>query len=159
MNDRNPPPELPVLRELPAAEVAAFLRSLVGLPPADHQGTEVARRPVPGAVDVVSWIAWAQAGLYACALPEREDDREAKPRGPWAPPIRTVVAEARRVAIVIAMHRNGGNLSRAATALKTSRRALRDALKRAGLYPWPGMIDDGHDDASTTKDDAATGGE
>jgi hypothetical protein len=157
-------------RDLPAAEVAAFLRSLVGLPPAVGEGAVDGKRPAPRTVDASAWIGWALAGLYACALPgeldEDEDDDRARRRGPWVPPIRRLVAEARRVAVVVAMHRHGGNLSSAAKALGTSRRALRESLKVAGLYPWAGAsaTDDGedrddaadvHDDASTTTDDDA----
>lgn len=163
MSESNPPPELPILRELPAAEVAAFLRSLAGLPPADHQGVEVGSRPVPGAVDVVSWIAWALAGLYACALPSTGPRGEDEPgrRGPWVPPVRVLMREARRVAVVVAMHRHDGNLTRAATALGTSRRVLRDTLKAAGLYPWGGAAGNEASedvDASATTTDAANGG-
>jgi hypothetical protein len=73
-----------------------------------------------------------------------------------------MVAEARRVAMVIAMHRHDGNITHASAALGTSRRALRDALKRAELYPWGGASegdDASEDDASATATDAANGGE
>lgn len=142
----------PVARSLPAAEVAAFLRSLVGLPPTDREGAVDASRPAPRAVDATAWIGWALAGLYACALPS-EHDGEARRGGPWVPPIRAAVREARRAAAVIAMVRHGGNVTRAAQALGTSRRSLRDTLKAAGLYPWGGASE-GEDDAS--EDDAST---
>lgn len=162
----------PIARTLPAAEVAAFLRSLVGLPPSDGEDAVAARRPAPRSVDASAWIGWALAGLYACALPselaEDEDDGSTRQRGPWVPPIRRVVAEARRVAVVVAMHRHGGNLSHAATALGTSRRALRATLKGAGLYPWAGAttahddhdaaIDEHHDATATIDGDARTEG-
>lgn len=152
----------PIARNLPTAEVAVFLRSLVGLPPTDGEGTMVAKRSAPQAVDATAWIAWALAGLYACALPSTnpggEDDGEPTRRGPWAPSIRTMVREARRAAVVVAMHRHGGNLTHAATALGTSRRALRDTLKTAGLYPWGGVTEDddeSEDEASATSTDAS----
>lgn len=83
-----------------------------------------------------------------------------------ARPIRHVVAEARRVAVVVAMHRYGGNLSNAAKALGTSRRALRETLKGAGLYPWAGAPatdgqhhdDDGHVRAARMHGPTAKGG-
>jgi hypothetical protein len=143
----------PIARNLPVAEVAAFLRALVGLPPTDGEGAVDASRPAPRAVDVTAWIGWALAGLYACALPSENAEGEARRRGPWVPPIRAMVREARRAAAVIAMVRHGGNVTRAAEALGTSRRALRDTLKRAGLYPWGGASE-GEDDAS--EDDAST---
>ena len=152
----NPGTPQPIARNLPAAEVAAFLRSLVGLPPTDGEGTVDATRPAPRAVDAAAWIGWALAGLYACALPDEDaerDDGEAMRRGPWVPPIRATVREARRVAVVIAMVRHGGNLTHAAEALGTSRRSLRATLKAGGLYPWGGASE-GEDDAS--EDDAST---
>lgn len=126
----------PAPRNLPASEVAAFLRSLVGLPPADGGGADVGGRPMPRTIDAASWIAWTMAGLHACALPEGEDDGVPRRRGPWVPSARTMVREARRVAMVLAMTRYSGNISRAAEALGTSRRALRETLKTAELYPW-----------------------
>jgi len=148
--------------------VTAFLRALVGLPPVDGESTVGAKRPAPRAVDANAWIGWALAGLYACALPTRKVEGEDS--RPWAPPIRVVVREARRVAVVIAMYRHDSNLTQAAIALGTSRRALREDLKRAGLYPWGDSAesDDGSnddaanasdDDTSTPTADAAKGGE
>lgn len=150
----NPGTPQPIARNLPAAEVAAFLRSLVGLPPTDGEGAVDASRPAPRAVDATAWIGWALAGLYACALPSENAEREDEARrgGPWVPPIRGMVREARRAAAVIAMVRHGGNVTRAAQALGTSRRSLRDTLKAAGLYPWGGASE-GEDDAS--EDDAS----
>ena len=130
----------PIARTLPAADVAAFLRSLVGLVPADDESAVDASRPAPHAIDAKAWIAWVLGGLYACALPidtEGENIDEAKRRPPWVPRVRVMVAEARRVAMVIARHRHGGNITHASEALGTSRRALREALKRAGAYQPP----------------------
>lgn len=139
-------PPRPIPRELPTAEVAVFLRALVGLPPSDREGAGFADRPAPAAIDATAWIGWALAGLYACAMPS-EDEGQAPRRGPWAPSVRVMVREARRVAVVVAMHRSGGNLSHAAVALGTSRRALRSALRAAGLYPWGG-VPEGDDSAN-----------
>ena len=164
MRTHEPPP--PIAPDMPAAEVAVFLRSLVGLPPTDVEGAVVTKRPAPRAVDATAWIAWALAGLYVCALPSTtpgdKDDGAPRRRSPWVPSVRVMMREARRVAVVVAMHMHGGNLSRAAMALGTSRRALRDALKAAGLYPWGGASEDdasADQDPSSTTTDAAKGGE
>lgn len=152
----------PIARELPTAEVAAFLRSLVGLPPSEHEGAEITGRAAPTAVDATAWIGWALAGLYACALPsglaEDEDEDALRNRGPWVPSIRGMVKEARRTAVVVAMHRHDGNLSRAAKALGTSRRSLRETLRAAGLYPWGGVAegDEASDDEASNEHDAVS---
>src|SRR5690606_37679431 len=103
-------------------------------------------------VDAGGWIAWALAGLYLFALPdERGEDRrdpsvtpfalpgETPRRGPWVPKLRAALAEARRVMAALALLREG-NLTRAAAALGTSRRALREVMKDGGLYPWPRVM-------------------
>ena len=46
------------------------------------------------------------------------------------------------------MLRAGGNLSRAADILETSRKVLRDNLRYTDLYPWPGACT--HQPCSTT---------
>lgn len=136
-----PPPLAALTRlvlPLPAAEVAAFLRSLTGLVAADDESAVDTSRPDPLAVDAKAWIAWTLGGLHACALtPDAEggDIGGAKRRRPWVPWIRVMVAEARRVAPVVAMHRHAGNITHASEALGTSRRALREALQRAETYP------------------------
>jgi hypothetical protein len=165
----------PIARTLPPIEVVAFLRSLAGLDPANDESAVDASRPAPRPVDTKAWIAWVLGGLYACALPpdgegegeeidgegeeidgEGEEIDGASPRRAWVPRVRVMVAEARRVAMTIAMHRHAGNISHASEALGTSRRALREALKRAQIYPWRGASED---DASATTTDATNGGE
>ena len=122
-------PSAPPLRTLSSPDLAGFLRIAVGLPPLEANPA-VDRTPVT--IDAEAWAAWCLAGLHACALPTtrtsgEDDDDETKRRGPWVPSVRVMGREARRVAVVVAMHRHGGNLSRAATALGMSRRALREA--------------------------------
>jgi DNA-binding transcriptional LysR family regulator len=138
----------PTARNLPTDEVAAYLCALTGLARSDGEGAVDAKRPAPRAVDATAWIAWALAGLYACALPSEIAEGE-ESRGPWVPPIRVMVREARRAAVVLAMVRHAGNFTHAAKALGTSRKALRDTLKAAGLYPWGGASEGDDDDAST----------
>lgn len=126
--------QAPTTSASPVVEVAAFLRFLVGLLPANDES-----RPTPRAVDAEVWIAWVLAGLHACALPRRtesENAGKANGRRPWMPPVGVLVAEARRVATVIAMRRYGGNLTHASKALGVERQALRRALRRFGMYPW-----------------------
>lgn len=142
------------------AEVAAFLSSLVGLPPSGLESAEVTGRAAPTAIDAAAWVGWALAGLYACALPSEHirDTGSGSPcRDPWVPSIRVMMKEARRIAVVVAMHRHDGNLSRAATALGTSRRVLRETLKTAGLYPWGGASPNADPSSATTE--TAEGGE
>jgi hypothetical protein len=139
--DSNSPLPVPLARSLPPDEIAPFLRSLVGLPPSDlptdDDAAALGRGPSHpvGLVDPSAWIVWGLAGLDACAVPSEIIDVQGR-RDPWVPPIRVMVREARRAAIVIAMHRHRGNMTHAAKALGTSRRLVRDALKAAGLYPW-----------------------
>lgn len=86
---------------------------------------------LPDCVDATGWLAWALVGLHVFARPVDQDHS-----GSRIPTIRAAGREARLVAIVVAMLRHRGNLSRAAKALETSRRALREHLKAEGLYPW-----------------------
>jgi Bacterial regulatory protein, Fis family len=158
--DPSPPLPVPLARPLPPDEIAPFLRSLVGLPASDPTQGDDAAALVRGPsspvsmVDASAWIAWGLAGLHACAVPSEITDGQA-PHDPWVPSIRVMVSEARRAAIVIAMHRHRGNMTRAAKALGTSRRALRDALKGAGLYPWDAAP--AIDTTSTTAVDSGDG--
>ena len=136
--DPNSPLPVPLARSLPPDEIAPFLRSLVGLPPSDPPADDgaagLAHGPSSpaGMVDASAWITWGLCGLRACAMPSEIGDG----RLPWVPPIRVMVREARRAAVLIAMHRHRGNVTQAAKALGPSRRAVRDALKAAGRYPW-----------------------
>jgi len=86
-------------------------------------------------IDAGAWVAWCLAGLQACGrleLGQEPDDEDE--HASW---LEVVGETAKRVVTVLAMRRVGGNISRAAEGLRTSRRALRDRLKDAGLYPWP----------------------
>lgn len=77
-------------------------------------------------------MAWCLAGLHACErldLTQAPDDEATS----W---LEVFGDEAKRVVTVLAVRRASGNFTRAAAALRTSRRALRDRLKDAGLYPW-----------------------
>lgn len=84
------------------------------------------------------------AGLAAARVVHGppDDPKRTEPRPPtpaqWMPSIRAVLTEARHLLVELAMLHHGGNISRAAAALGTSRRALRDSLKAAGLYSTPG---------------------
>ncbi len=75
-------------------------------------------------IDADGWLAWVIAGVYLFSggLPSMDEVR----------------LEAKRTAMCLAMFRGRGKLSRAAAALGTSRKVLRDNLKVTGLYPWVG---------------------
>jgi hypothetical protein len=117
-------------RDTSPAEIATILRAVVGLPPDEAMPGELAAslgRSLPAAVhavDVEGWIAWCLVGLLVFG-----DER---------PAMRRARTEAHRVLAVLAMIRTGGNITHAAKGLGTSRRVLRERLKGAGLYPWPG---------------------
>jgi len=122
------------------AAVLALLRAVVGSPflarlPDEDAGTM--GRPLPNAmvIDVGAWVAWCLAGLHVCARLElgRDPDDEDEHTS-W---LEVAGEAAKRVVTVLAMCREGGNISHAAAGLRTSRRALRDRLKDANLYPWP----------------------
>ncbi len=72
-------------------------------------------------VDVGALLAWALVGLTLFS------------RRPQ-PPMREVLGEVRRMILALLMERTGGNISRVAAALSTSRRAVRDQLETAGPY-------------------------
>lgn len=124
------------------AVILTLLRTAVGSPPLAPLPDEHAAslgQPLHDtlAIDSGAWVAWCLAGLQACAVPPETTSAQERP-DPWAPPIRVMVNAARGAAVAIAMLRHDGNLTRAAKSLGTSRRALREALKQAGLYPWGG---------------------
>ncbi len=95
------------------------------------------------ALDVDAWLLWVEAGLALFSRPllaadegmDRLTESQASQLG-----IRTVVGQARRVMVALAMLRHSGNLTHAAKDLGTSRRALREQLKTAGLYPWSDVL-------------------
>ncbi|MEX1366261.1 MAG: hypothetical protein AB1Z98_24265 [Nannocystaceae bacterium] len=115
-------------RDLDLAEVVRVLRALARLTPDRRSLGEWAatyRRDLPPtvpAVDVDAWIAWVVAGLplFSGTVPTVKQAREA----------------ATRVLLVISLARAGGSLSAVARALDSSRKVLRDRMRRLGLYPW-----------------------
>lgn len=89
--------------------------------------------PMPAVVrgvDTGGWITWCLAGLSVFTHDQ-------------PPVMRRVYTEAKRIAMSLAMLRSSGNITVAAQALGTSRRALRDGLRAVGLYPWPGVDGNG----------------
>lgn len=115
-------------RDLDLGELARALRGLARLTPDRRSLGEWAatyRRelpPIVPSVDVDAWIAWVLAGvpLFSGTLPTVGAARDA----------------ATRVLFVIAFARAGGSLSAVARALRSSRKVLRDRMRRVGLYPW-----------------------
>jgi len=103
----------------------------VALPPDRPHPEEAAAaliHPIPThpRLDAGGWLAWSLAGL-------RLFD------GPDLPQLRDARDEARHLLVSLAMLRNRGTISRSARALGTSRKVLRDHLREAALYPWPGQ--------------------
>lgn len=120
------------------AAVLVLLRAAVGSPllaPLPDEDAGIMGRPLPDAmaIDASAWVAWCLAGLHTC---ERLDLRQ-DPDDDGTSWLDVVGEDAKRVASVLAMRRAGGNTSHAATGLRTSRRALRERLRAAGLHPWP----------------------
>jgi hypothetical protein len=120
--------------------------------------------------DLAAHVAAALLSLAALAgaLAGHDEPDEPEPSGrgesrrPWMPSIHVAVGEARRAVMRLALVRHRGNLTRIAASLETSRRALREQLKRAGLYtapPWTRKVKASTDDASATTPDATNGGE
>ena len=121
------------------APILALLRAAVGSPllaPLPDEDAATMGRPLPSSmeIDVGAWVAWSLAGLDVCARLELGRDPDEDEQTSW---LEVASEAARRVVTVLAMRRAGGNISRAAAGLRTSRRALRDRLKAMGLYPWP----------------------
>ncbi len=116
--------------------ILALLRMAVGSPvlaPLTDEGAGTMRHlPAMMVIDADAWVAWCIAGLRGCErlhLGQAPDDEGTS----W---LKVFGDEAKRVVMVLAVRRANGNLSHAAAALRTSRRALRERLKEAGLYPW-----------------------
>ena len=80
--------------------------------------------PDAARLDGQGWILWCLVGLGLFA------DRTTLPTA------RDCTTEAAGMLAGLAMHRFDGNITRAAEALKTSRRALRERLRVCGMYPW-----------------------
>lgn len=119
-------------RDIPLLDLVVSLRCILGLPALYPAPAEDVPPPLPAdlvvrAVDLRAWIAWAVAGLglFSGGVPTLGRAR----------------AEATRALVGIAMDRNGGNLTQAAKLVETSRRAFRDAMKKAGTYPWVDPLD------------------
>src|SRR5690606_35509906 len=119
-------------RTLSAADLAVVLRAAVGLPPLED-GAAVDRTPVT--IDAEAWAEWCLAGLPLCA-PSSETTEPQEQAGPWVPRIRDAGEAGRRFAANLAIARRG-SITRAAAGAETSRRALRETLKRAGTYQPP----------------------
>lgn len=79
-------------------------------------------------------------GIRACTVPavavppEPPEPAQPRRRRPWTPTLRDVVDEAQRFALTLAARRHQGNMTQAAKAVGVSRRTLRAAAKRLGLY-------------------------
>ncbi|MEX1367774.1 MAG: helix-turn-helix domain-containing protein, partial [Nannocystaceae bacterium] len=115
-------------RDLDLHELAKLLRSVARLTPDRRSfGEWVAayRRELPlvvPAVDVDAWIAWVLVGvpLFSTTLPTVKRTRDT----------------ATRVLLSIALARADGSLSAVARSLGSSRKVLRERMRRLGLYPW-----------------------
>ena len=118
-------------RDVAPGDVARILRAVLGLPPdqtAPGEQAAFVSLPMPAVVrgiDTGGWIAWCLTGISVFTHDQ-------------PPVMRCVYTEAKRIAMSLAMLRSSGNISVAARALGTSRRALREGLRAVGLYPWPG---------------------
>ena len=93
---------------------------------------------------------------------EPEQPEKGKPRArPWVPSIHLAVAEARYAVMRLAMVRHRGNITHIAASFSTSRRALREQLKQAGLYTpprQPAKARRQHDDEGVAPPKTAKGG-
>lgn len=87
-------------------------------------------------LDVDAWLVWVEVGLGVFARSGGDSLQGNDPKVPPLPLARAVTTEARSMVLALAMERFDGNITRAAGALKISRRALREHLRTAGLYPW-----------------------
>ncbi|MEX1368057.1 MAG: hypothetical protein AB1Z98_33315 [Nannocystaceae bacterium] len=126
-------------RDLDLGKLAKALRGLARLTPDRRSLGEWAatyrREPlaIVPSVDVDAWIAWVLAGvpLFSRTLPTVDEARDA----------------ATRVLVIIAFAREGGNASAVARSIRSTRKVLRDRMRRLGLYPWraDGRSDQGGD--------------
>lgn len=117
----------PMLRGARPEEIATILRAVMGLPPEQSAREELTAKlgePLPCEVhvDAGAWIAWCLIGLPLF--------------GDRLPTLRQARMAASRIAIGLAMLHTRGNLTRAVAVLMTSRKTLREDLRRLGLYPW-----------------------
>lgn len=134
------------LRDVRPHNLRMAMRAVLDLPrdATDPEGAG-SKNATAVVLDVGAWLAWMEAGLALFAMDRSNAHGLSQRHGgdggtdrptPTQPQLREVLMEARRVAVVQAMVRSRGNLSRAATAVGTSRRAFRGYLQELGLYPW-----------------------
>ncbi|MEX1367510.1 MAG: helix-turn-helix domain-containing protein [Nannocystaceae bacterium] len=113
-------------RTVSVATIRSALRTASGVNPFRAAPGEVVAflgRQSPEAIerlDVGAWIAWSLCGLelFAGALPSSKH----------------AASECRRIVLALAMHRTGGNISETARIVGSSRKVLREHLRRLGLY-------------------------
>lgn len=116
-------------RDVDTADLAANLRSVLGLPhrdPAPGEAAAMCAHTIPSVMrglDAGGWIAWSLAGLPLFSGP--------------LPPLSVLGPHAERVPIALAMLRADGNIHAAARVLRVPRRDLRATLGDMGLWPWP----------------------
>ena len=121
----------PTRRDVGVVDLMSCLRTMLHMEAersAPEEGAAAGRvSALPTAVvglDCDAWLAWARAGLQLFA-------------SETLPTMRAVKNEAWRATLVVGMARHGGNITQLANTLGTSRRALRERLKAAGLYAEP----------------------
>jgi hypothetical protein len=115
-------------RDVEPHDVAAKLRGMLGLDPdrpAPGEHAATFDRPLPPLLSKLAaggWIAWCLAGLpvFSGGLPSLTTARKVA--------VRTVV--------VWALLSVRGNLSAAERLTGSSRKVLRDIMKRESLHPW-----------------------
>lgn len=133
MNEPEPIPEShgsgPLARVIDPDAIATYLSGLLGVAPAHRRSTQEQKTEIE--VDARALMTWVLIGVEAMRMPA--PDQEPVRCGPWMPAARVVSDAARRVALILAMERHV-SITSAAEAMSTSRRALRDSLKRLGLY-------------------------
>lgn len=116
------------IRDVSHQDLARILRAALGLPPHRPGLAEWVlghQRHLPSlirSVDVEAWLAWALAGLplFAERLPSFRQARDA----------------GTRVLLLVALARANGNISAVARSLQSSRKVVRDNMRRLGLHPW-----------------------
>lgn len=102
----------------------------------DGETPEHLAKRMVSALDVDAWMAWELVGLQLWS-------------GAQLPTMHAFSKAARRVLLLNAIERCDGNITRMASALGISRRALRQHLKAARLYVEPSPQIDAPDDRQT----------
>ena len=116
----------PRRRTLHLHQVLPLLRAAVGLhlddPPSGEPTSTTAESAAEAIlnVDTGAWLSWSLAGLRLFATPQ-------------VPSLRVTTTVARRVVLEIAIDRTGGNITHMARCLGSSRRTVRENLRRTGL--------------------------